>query len=137
MSATTYKLPAREDFAWIEDLTCTVESRLGDLHYSLQAPFDGNPETQAEPVTLDYVGRAFLFARFLRHYADGFTTWADKIENAVVELREMQEEDDALLSDKEPYKAWAERYARNWAEAADRAAETLVSATRREDESDA
>jgi hypothetical protein len=138
MSATIYKLPTADDFAWVEDLLATVESRLDEIHSDLKAPFDGNPETQAEPATLEYVGRVFLFARFLRHYAEGFMDRAEGIEKDVVELRQIQEEDDGLLPDKESYTAYARRYARQWAEGAESAAETLVSAEAREGgESDA
>jgi hypothetical protein len=126
MSVTTmYRLPTAEDLAWIEDLVGSVESRLGDVHSSLKAPFDGNPETEAEPATLDYVGRVFLFTRFLRSYAEGFIERADRLESAVVELRDIQEEADDLLPDKEPYSAYVTRHARQWAEAAAGADETL------------
>lgn len=131
MSATTYKIPTADDFAWVEELVCTVESRLGDIHHALKAPFDGDPRTKAEPGTLDYVGRVFLFTRFLRTYAEGFIERADQLEKAVVELRNMQEEDDALLPDAEPYSAYVQRNAQQWTESAKAAAETLAYAKAR------
>jgi hypothetical protein len=127
MSANTiYRLPTADELAWVETLVCTVESRLDDVHLALKAPFDGDPETQAEPATLDYVGRVFLFTRFLRAYAEGFIERADRLESAVGELREIQEEDDALLSDKEPYAAYVQRNAHQWEKAAEEANETLA-----------
>lgn len=129
MSATTtYRLPTADDLAWLEDLVCTVESCLNEVHQALKAPFDGDPVTEAEPATLDHVGRVFLFTRFLRSYAEMFMERADRIENAVVELRDDQEERDGLLPDKEPYSAYVVRHARQWAEGAEGAAETLASA---------
>jgi hypothetical protein len=131
MSVTTYRLPTADEFAWVEDLVSTVESRLCDIHQALKAPFDGDPETQAEAATFDYAGRVFLFTRFLRSYAEGFIERADRLESAVVELRNIQEEDDALLPDKEAYSAYVVRQERQWAEAAQRAAETLTYAKER------
>ncbi len=126
MSASTYKIPTSDEFAWVEVLVCTVESRVDEIHAALKAPFDGDPRTKAEPATLDHVGRVFLFTRFLRAYAEGFIERADQLEKAVVELREMQEEDDALLPDKESYAVYVQRHARQWAGAAEEAAETLA-----------
>jgi hypothetical protein len=131
MSVTTYRLPTAEEFLWLEDLVCSVESRLDEVHAALKAPFDGNPETAAEPATLDHVGRVFLFSRFLRSYAEGFTERADRLENAIVALRDMQEEEDALLPDKEPYSEYVQRSARQWTAAARDADETLVHARER------
>lgn len=134
MSATIYRLPAADDFAWAEHLIVTAESRLDEIQHALAAPFDGNPETQAEPVTLEHVGRVFLFARDLRAYAEGFLERAERIENAVVELRDMQEEYDELkvVVGSETYIDYARRVARQWQEAADEAAETLTLAEQRE-----
>jgi len=122
---TTYRLPTAEDFLWLEDLVCTVESHLDEIHSALKAPLDGNPETDAEPATLDHVGRVFLFTRFLRDYAGMFIERADRIENAIVELRDIQEETDGLLLDKESYSAYVTRHARQWNEAAKSADETF------------
>jgi hypothetical protein len=133
MSATIYRLPAAEDYAWAEHLIVTAECRLDEIHHALTAPFDGNPETQAEPVSLEHVGRAFLFCRDLRNYAEGFLERADRLEKAVVELRALQEEDD--LSEAvgaETYLDYSPRVARQWQKAAEEAADALAKAEGRE-----
>ena len=136
MSATIYQLPTQDDFALVEDLLATVESRLDDLHSGLKAPFDGDPETQAEPVTLGHAGRVFLFSRLLRQHAGWFGDRAGRIEDALVNLRDIQEEDDDLRQalGAESYLEYASRRARQYRETAEQAAETLPSAERREGE---
>lgn len=128
MSATMYKLPTTDEFAWVEDLSATVTSRLDEIKSALEAPFDGNPDTQAEPVTLEYLGRVFLAARTLRHDAEWIATTASKIEDAAERLRQIQEEDEGTLPDKETYIDYARRAARQWQERATSAAETLARA---------
>ena len=63
MSATTYRLPTSDDLAWVEDLTATVSSRLEEIRSGLTAPFDGLPDTKAEPATLEYIGARSSSAR--------------------------------------------------------------------------
>lgn len=135
--ATTYELPTAGDLAWVEDLICHVESCLDQIHSALKVPIDGNPLTQADPVTLEYLGRVFLLARTIREYAEGFVNRAGGLERAVVELRQLQEDDEHTLPDQESYPAWAQRHARQWADGAESAAGTLASAMRRKvEESD-
>lgn len=119
MSATTtYRLPSAEEYLWLEDLVSTTESRLGELHSLLTAPFDGDAETNAEPMTLAELGRALAFAHFLRDYANGFQTWAGKIEHAAIELRQIQEDEDGFLPDHERIADHWRRNARQWGDAA-------------------
>jgi hypothetical protein len=133
MSATIYKLPTADDFGRVEDLTATVASYLDEIVSDLKRPFDGDRETEAEPVTLAYAGHAFLFARFLRFYANNLGKMAGQIEDAVAELREAQEEDGSRVGlGEETWLEYATRRARQWREAADEAERVLTRGERRE-----
>lgn len=132
-AATTYRLPTADDFGRVEDLTATVASLVDEIVSDLKRPFDGNRETDAEPVTLAYAGHAFLFARFLREYGEALAEGAGQIEDAVAELRATQEDEGVRVGlGDETYLEYAHRRARQWREAADEADETLVTAQRRE-----
>jgi hypothetical protein len=133
MTTTIYKLPTADDFGRVEDLTATVASYLDEIVSDLKRPFDRNRETEAEPVTLAFAGHAFLLARFLREYAELFAESAGKIEDAVAELREAQEEDGSRVGlGEETWLEYATRRARQWREAADEAEEALTRGERRE-----